>query len=207
MKLSTLVIAAALAAGCTVRNDERSFLVGTKIIAATKNPDATATNCLYNPATAETVFGAFDPAFGYVHAVVVENRLPANGAGPGRINTNDFQVEGATVTTDVLLGPAQSIGAQTVPANGLIKAGVLGAPVAIVLAQPGAIAPGSTVRFNVQVFGHLLDGSSVKSNRYEYVADAVAGFISPAPTCTATQVLAACEGGGHQDTTVFCSGT
>ena len=150
MKLTTLVIAAALAAGCTVRNDERSFLVGTKIIAATKNPDATATNCLYNPATAETVFGAFDPAFGYVHAVVVENRLPANGTGPGRINTNDFQVEGATVTTDVLLGPAQSIGAQTVPANGLIKAGVLGAPVSVVLAQPGAIAPGSTVRFNVQ---------------------------------------------------------
>ena|SRR5207248_7207267 len=203
MKLTTLVIAAALAAGCTVHNDERSFLVGTKIVAATKNKDATVGGCAYDAATAEAVFGAFDPAFGYVHAVVVENRMASNATGPGRLNTNDFQVEGATVTTDVLIGPAQSIAAQTVPANGLIKVGGTAAPVAVVLAQPGTITPGSTVRFNVQVFGHLLDGSSVKSNRYEYAAEAVAGFAIPPPTCTAPQTAIVCEG-VHQDTVAFC---
>ena len=73
----------------------------------------------------------------------------------------------------------------------------------MVLAQPGTIAPGSTVRFNVQVFGHLLDGSSVKSNRYEYAANAIAGLTPAVPTCTAPQVAVACEG-THQDTTVVC---
>jgi hypothetical protein len=210
MKLITLVIAAALTSGCVVHNDERSFLVGTRIVAAVANPDATIGGCAYDPDTAESVFGAFDPAFGYVHAVVVENRLPDNsGLGPGRINTNDFQVEGATVTTEVLIGPAQSIGTQTVPANGFIPiAGSL--PVAVVLAQPGAIAAGSTVRFNIQVFGHFLDGSSAKSNRYEYAASAVPGFVQAgAPTCVAPQAATGCEGAdpagiSHQDTTVIC---
>jgi len=204
MKLTTLVIAAVLAAGCSV-NDEASFLVATKIVAATKNKDATVGGCAYDVATAEAVFGAFDPAFGYVHAVVVENRLADNaGVAPGRFNTNDFQVRGATITTEVLVGPAQSIATQTVPANGLIPVGQ-SAPVAVALAQPGAIAPGSTVRFNVQVFGVLLDGSKVKTNRYEYAADAVPGFTKPppAPACTSTQTAIVCEG-VHQDTVAFC---
>jgi len=209
MKLTTLVIAAALAAGCTVHNGQDSFLVATKVIAATAPTGATAVNCVYDPTTAEAVFGGFDPNFGYVHAVVVENRLADNaGIAPGRFNTNDFQVEGATITTDVLVGPAQSIGVQTVPANGLIQVGT-SAAVAVVLAQPGAIAPGSTVRFNIQVFGVLLDGSKVKTNRYEYAADAFPSFTQTAPTCTAPLAPRACEGAdaqgvSHQDTTVVC---
>jgi hypothetical protein len=201
MKLTAIAIAAALAAGCSV-HDQASFVVGTKIIPATAST-GTGGGGVYDPATNETVFGAFDPIFGYVHAVVVENRLSDNsGLGPGRFNTNDFQVEGATITTDVLIGPAQSIGPQTVPANALIKVGESRA-VGVTLAQPGAIAAGSVVRFNVQIFGVLLDGTKVKSNRYEYAADAIAGFIPSAPTCTAPQVAAACEG-PHQDTTVIC---
>ena len=205
MKLTTIALAAALVAGCSVHNEERSFLVGTKIIRATAGATP-ADPCVYNPGTNETVFGAFDPAFGYVHAVVVENRMSDNsGLGPGRINTNDFQVEGATITTDVLIGPPQSIGAQTVPANGLIAVGGGGGrAVAVTLAQPGAIAAGSVVRFNVQVFGVLLDGSKVKTNRYEYAADAVPGFTKPppAPACTSTQTAIVCEG-VHQDTVAF----
>jgi hypothetical protein len=201
MKLTTLVIAAALAAGCTVHDQERSFLVGTKLIQETAGTGTTG--CVYDATTAENVFGAFDPAFGYVHAVVVENRMTDNsGLGPGRINTNDFQVQGATISTEVLIGPAQSIATQTVPANGLIPVGTA-APVAVVVAQPGAIASGSTVRFNIQVFGHLHDGSSVRTNRYEYAAFAQTG-TAPAPrTCTAPTVPFACEG-EHQDTTVVC---
>jgi len=208
MKLTTLVIAAALATGCMVHNDERSLIVGTKLIAATVPTGATAAGCVYDPATNEAVFGAFDPAFGYVHAVVVENRLPDNShLGPGRLNSNDFQVEGATITTEVLVGPAQTIATQTVPANGLIKVAAAN-PVAVVLAQPGAIAAGSTVRFNVQIFGHLIDGSSAKSNKYEYSANAIAGFQPAPPTCTAPAAPFACEvdanGVPHQDTTVAC---
>jgi hypothetical protein len=203
VKLNTsIAIAAALVAGCTVHNDERSFIVGTKIIAATAGSAATDP-CVYNVATNEGAFGAFDPAFGYVHAVVVQNQLPDNGGlGPGRINTNDFQVEGATITTDVLIGPAKSIASQTVPANGLIRVNAF-APVAVTMAQPGAIDPGTTVRFNVQVFGHLLDGSSAKSNRYEYAAAAIAGFTPAVPTCAAGLAPTGCEG-LHQDTTVVC---
>src|SRR3954464_14035626 len=118
MKLTTLVIAAALAAGCTVKDDQRSMLVATKLIAATASG---TTGCVYDPTTLETVFGTFVAGAGYTHALVVENRLPDNsGLGPGRLNTNDFQVKGATITTDVAVGAAQNIGAQTVPANGFI---------------------------------------------------------------------------------------
>jgi len=202
MKLTTLVMAAALATGCVVHNDERSFIVGTKIIQETSGGGTTA-GCVYDAASLEPAFGQFDPAFGYKHAVVVENRMQDNtGLGPGRVATNDFQVEGATITTEVLVGPAQSIATQTVPANGLIKIGTA-LPVAVVLAQPNAIADGSTVRFNIQVFGHLLDGSSAKSNRYEYAALAQTGTAPNAPACTAPQVAFACEG-AHQDTGVFC---
>src|SRR5947207_15168416 len=201
MKLTTLVIAAALAAGCSVHGDERSFMVGTKVVPATPSTAANATGCVYDATTPENVFGAFDPAFGYVHAVVVENRMVDNASlGPGRIGTNDFQVEGATITTDVLIGPAQSIATQTVPANGLVKIAT-SSPIAVVLAQPGAIAAGSTVRFNIQVFRHLLDGSAVKTNRYEYAANAIAGFTPATPTCATRPTLTACEA-KHQDATV-----
>src|SRR3954464_10283035 len=73
MKLTTLFIAAALAAGCTVQNNDTSALVATKLIQATASGTS---GCTYDPATNEAVFGTFDPAFGYEHAVVVENRLP-----------------------------------------------------------------------------------------------------------------------------------
>ena len=203
MKLTTLVVAAALATGCVVHNDERSFIVGTKLIPETASK-TTPTTCVYDAASLENAFGNFDPAAGYVHAVVVENRLPDNSAlGPGRIATNDFQVEGATITTEVLVGPPQSIPTQTVPANGLIKINSA-LPIAVILAQPGAIADGSTVRFNIQVFGHLLDGSSVKSNRYEYVALARTGTrAGPIPTCATGLTPVACEG-ANQDTSVLC---
>ena len=142
MKPITIAIAAALIAGCTVRSDERGFLVATKLIEATAPAGSTA--CVYDAATNENVFGFFDPAVGYDHALVVENRLPSNAAtGPGRLNTNDFQVEGATITTEVLVGPVQSVATQTVPANGRIPVGQAAA-VGIALAQPGAILGASS---------------------------------------------------------------
>jgi hypothetical protein len=196
MKLTTIAIAAALAAGCTVPNGERSSLVATKVIRATGT-----TECTYAPGTDELVFGTFDPAAGYVHAVVVINRLPDNsGIAPGRLNTNDFQVEGATITTDVLVGRAQSIAKQTVPANGFIPSGGSPLPVGLQLAQPGAILPGSDVRFHIQIFGTLVDGTTVKTNTYEYAAHAI---TSPriGAICPTGKVAVPCETGDSTGTT------
>jgi hypothetical protein len=206
MKLTTIAIAAALAAGCGVPNNERSSLVATKVIQATSSG---TTGCTYDPATLEAVFGTFDPAAGYVHAVVVQNRLADNaGLGPGRLNSNDFQVKGATITTDVLVGPAQSIATETVPANGFIATGA-SLPIGLQLAQPGAIQPGTDVRFNIQIFGVLTDGSSVKTNTYTYAAHAITSPVIGS-SCTGTQTAFFCETADvsgktpSQDTGSFC---
>ncbi|MFL5291400.1 MAG: hypothetical protein ACJ79U_07770 [Myxococcales bacterium] len=200
----TTTIAAALLAGCTTHGED-SFLVATKLVQATAGD--VAGTCIYDAATLENAFGRFDPAAGYVHAVVVENRLQDNtDLNVGRFNTNEFQVEGATVKTEVLVGPAQSIPDQTVPANGLILvAGSL--PIAIQLAQPGAIQAGSEVRFHIQVFGRLLDGSKVSTSTYQYTAAAdTVAQPSVNPCGTGTTVF--CEGPDpavrSQDTGVSC---
>src|SRR3954463_3641489 len=160
----TTTIAAALLAGCTTHGED-SFLVATKLVQATEGD--VAGTCIYDAATLENAFGRFDPAAGYTHAVVIENRLQDNtDLNLGRFNTNEFQVEGATVKTDVLFGPPQSIPDQTVPANGLILIGG-SLPIAIQLAQPGAVKAGSEVRFHIQIFGRLLDGSKAHTTPYQ----------------------------------------
>jgi len=201
----TTTIAAALFAGCTTHGED-SLLVATKLIQA--NPVTASTGsaggCAYTADTLENAFGVFDPSVGYQHALVVENRLQDNtNLNLGRFNTNEFQVEGATIKTDVLVGPAQSIPEQTVPANGLIQVGQV-APVAIQLAQPGAIQPGSEVRFHIQIFGRLLDGSKVNTNTYEY--SAAADTIAAGNPCT-TGTPSFCEGNAasqSQDTGFTC---
>jgi len=200
----TTTIAAALLAGCSTHGEE-SHLVATKLIQAIPLT-AGGGGCAYTADTLENAFGIFDPSVGYQHALVVENRLQDNtDLNVGRFNTNEFQVEGATIKTDVLFGPAQSIPEQTVPANGLIQVGQI-APVAIQLAQPGAIQPGTEVRFHIQVFGRLLDGSKVSTNTYEY--SAAADTITPPtkPLCT-TGTPTFCEGTDatqSQDTGFVC---
>jgi hypothetical protein len=79
--------------------------------------------------------------------------------------------------------------------------------VAIQLAQPGAIQAGSEVRFHIQVFGRLLDGSKVSTNTYQY--SAAADTLAPLtvnPCGTGTPVF--CEGPDpavrSQDTGVSC---
>jgi len=199
----TTTIAAALLAGCTTHGED-SLLVATKLIQANASTGTTA-GCVYATDTLENVFGVFDPSVGYQHALVVENRLQDNtDLTLGRFNTNEFQVEGATIKTDVLVGPAQSIPDQTVPANGLIQVGQ-NAPVAIQLAQPGAIQVGTEVRFHIQVFGRLLDGSKVNTNTYEY--SAAADTITAGNPCTTGQTVTFCEGNAatqSQDTGFVC---
>jgi type IV pilus assembly protein PilQ len=166
----------------------------------------TSVGCTYDPATLENSFGLFDPTAGYTHALVIENRLQDNtDLVLGRVNTNEFQVEGATIKTQALVGPAQTIPDQTVPANGLILTGQ-SLPVALRLAQPGAIQAGSEVRFHIQVFGRLLDGSRVKTNTYEY--SAAADTLIGGNPCATGQTPTFCEGPDpavqSQDTGAVC---
>src|SRR3954465_14150393 len=160
----TTSIAAALLAGCTTHGED-SFLVATKLVQATEGDDPGS--CVYDVATAENSFGLFDPAAGYVHAVVVENRLQDNtDLNLGRFNTNEFQVEGATVKTEVLFGPPHAIPDQPVPAAGRI---LIGGSVAIAThrEQPGAVKAGNEVPFHIQIFGRLLDGAKVSTSTFQ----------------------------------------
>jgi hypothetical protein len=184
-----------------VSNGNESMIVPLKVIEATIG--STAGGCVYDPTTLENTFGIFDPAAGYTHGLVIENRLPDNSTlAPGRLNTNDFQVEYATIKYEVVSGPAQSLPDQTVPGNSLILTAGKGIT-QLELVPPGLIADGTVVRLHIQVFGRLLDGTQVKSAVYQYAASAVSGYSVALPTCT-TGTAGACENGGFQDTSTGC---
>src|ERR1700716_2393301 len=102
MNRKHLALLALVGAGCMVSDGTNSVIVVTKVIMATPATSTTASGCVYDPGTLENTFGIFDPAAGYWHGLVLENRLADNSKiGPGRINTNDFQVEYATVNYEV----------------------------------------------------------------------------------------------------------
>ncbi len=203
--LSIGPLAALLLCGCEVTYKNSAMLVVTKVIQATAGTSGAA--CTYSPDTLELTFGTFNPlGGGYTHGLVGQNRLPDNGSGPGRVNTNDFQVEFAVIDYAQIDGPAVVMPEQTVPANGLIGVGSKG--VTQVDLIPSAIAQaigGNTmkVRILVQLYGRLLDGSRVKSSTYEYVVQADPTFVLRAPSCTAPAVPFACEG-ANQDTGTGC---
>ena len=204
--LSMAPLAALLVCGCEVANKNGGLLVVTKVIQATTG--SSSTTCTYATDTQELTFGIFNPlAGGYTHGLVIENRLPDNSnLGPGRVNTNDFQVEYAVIDYGQIDGPAVVLPEQTVPGNTLVKMGTTG--ITQVELIPTAIAQaigGNTmkVRIFAQVYGLLLDGTRVKTNTYEYVVQADPSFILPQPACTAPQVAFACEG-VNQDTGTGC---
>jgi hypothetical protein len=202
MKLKHLTLLSLFGAGCTVANGTGSMVVITKVIEATVSSGASG-GCVYDPSTQENTFGVFDPAAGYEHGLVLENRLPDNSSfGPGRTNSNDFQVEYATIQYEVVTGPAQSLAAQTVPGNSLILTGGTGVT-QLQLVPPGFVADGTVLRMHIQVFGRLLDGSKVKTSVFEYVVQAQSGFVIAMPTCS-TGTPGACENGGFQDTSTGC---
>ena len=206
--LSIAPLAALLLCGCEVTYKNGGMLVATKVIAATQITAGSA-GCEYKTETEELTFGVFNPlGGGYTHGVVVENRLPDNSSlGPGRVNTNDFQIEFAVIDYAQIDGPAVLMPEQTVPGNGLIPTAGKGitqldlVPPAIALAIGGNTMK---VRILAQIYGRLLDGTRVKTNTYEYVIQADPTFVLGAPACTAPQVPIACEG-VNQDTGVGCA--
>ena len=201
-------LAAMLLCGCPVPNKNGGLVVATKVIQATLGTGSAASTCIYSPDTVEETVGIFNPlAGGYTHGVVLENRMPDNSIlGPGRVNTNDFQVEYAVIDYGQIDGPAAVLPEQTVPGNGLIPTGGKGVTQLDLI--PAAVAQamgGNTMK--VRVYAHvywiLLDGTRVKTNTYEYVVQADPSFTLGLPTCTAPQVPVACEG-VTQDTGTGC---
>jgi hypothetical protein len=93
-----------------------------------------------------------------------------------------------------------------VPANGMVRIGQSLA-VAIPLARPGTVPDATDVRFHIQFFGNLLDGTSVKTNFYVYAAHSQTGFVAGA-SCAAGTTPVFCETDGtgvpHQDTGFLC---
>src|SRR6267142_2523810 len=158
--LSIGPFAALVLCGCEVRYKDNGMLVATKVIEA-KVAAAGSTGCTYEFETRESTFGIFNPlGGGYTHGLVIENRLPDNSSlGPGRVNTNDFQIEFAVIDYAQIDGPAVILPQQTVPANALILTGGKGVTQLDII--PSAIAQaigGNTmkVRAQVQVYGRLL---------------------------------------------------
>jgi hypothetical protein len=202
--LSLAPLAALALCGCEVVYKNGGMLVVSKVIQA---KFATG-GCTYDPVTLELTFGTFNPlGGGYTHGLVIENHLPDNsGLAPGRVNTNDFQVEFAVIDYAQIDGPAVILPQQIVPGNSLIRTAGKGITQVVIIPPPVAQAIGGNtmkVRAQVQVYGRLLDGSRVKSNTYEYVIQADPAFVLKGPTCTAPQVAVACEG-SNQDTGTGC---
>ena len=207
--LSIAPLAALLLCACEVPYRDSGMIVVTKVIQATQIADGKP-GCQYKTDTLELTFGIFNPlGGGYTHGLVLENRLQNNsGLAPGRVNTNDFQVEYAIIDYAQIDGPAVVMPEQAVPGNGLILTAGRGVtqldliPLAIAQAIGGNTMK---VRVLVQVYGRLLDGTRVKTNTYEYVVQADPTFVLRAPACTAPQVAIACEG-VNQDTGTGCAG-
>jgi hypothetical protein len=210
-KVMSIPLAALLLSACEVTYKDAGMVVAEKVIRATPVSGGASGSggCAYDPATEELTFGVFNPAGGgYTHGVVIENRLPDNATlGPGRLNTNDFQVEYAVIDYAQIDGPAVVLPEQTVPGNALILAGG-GKGVTQLDLIPTSVAAaigGNTmkVRILAQIYGRTLDGSRVKTNTYEYVVQADPTFAMGAPACTAPQVAVFCEG-ANQDTGTGC---
>ena len=205
--LSIGPLAALLLCGCEVTYKNNGMLVVEKVIQATAAAGS-ATTCVYAPETLEVTFGTFNPlGGGYTHGLVIENRLVDNSnLGPGRINTNDFQVEFAVLDYAQIDGPAVILPEQTVPGNGLILTASKGITQLDLIPSAIAQAIGANtmkVRVLAQIYGHLLDGTRVKTSTYQYVVQADPTFVLGSPACTAPLAPFNCEG-SNQDTGTGC---
>jgi len=207
-KITYISLAALFLCACRVNNKDTAMVVAEKVIQA-KLASGGSSGCTYTTDTEELTFGVFNPTGGgYTHGVVLENRLPDNSAlGPGRINTNDAQVEYALINYEQIDGAvAVAMPEQMVAGNALILTGGKGVTQLELVTPAIAQAIGSNtmkIRIFAQVYLRTLDGSRVKSNTYEYVVQADPAFVLGAPACTAPQVAVACEG-VNQDTGTGC---
>lgn len=188
---TALLITVALA-GCSTKN-QSSYLEILRVVPgafAPATPTAPA-SCTISPNGTEVDFLNIDltKRFGQV-GVVVQNALQLNAnTGVNRLNTNDFIADRAVISYEVIGGssPAQVNGV----AQGIVQAASTGVVGTFLFPQGGnfatSIGANKTVRVTFHIEGKLNDGSSVRTNEYEYVFLTCAS--SGAADCSTNQCL------------------
>lgn len=163
------LVAALVLASCTTKN-QSSYIVIASVLGGTPSTPATVPPTC-TPGTVETDFLLVNAAETQGHASVrVLNTLAQNGnPGTNRLNSNDFIVHQAVISYEVI-GQAP-LPQQIVPADGVVPAGG-SKSVGVFFFPPGAKPPataGQTIRVTFHIEGHLIDGSSARTNEYEYL--------------------------------------
>ena len=172
----TFVLLAVVLAGCTTKN-QSSYLEILRVVpgiyaAGTATTPAT---CTVNPGGLEVDFLNIDLSkrFGQIGVSIV-NGLPNNtNQGIGRLNTNDFIAQQTVVSYEVLGTPGAPPPATISPAQGVVPTATTGSVSTFLFPQGAglgsAIPAGKNVRVTFHIEGKLTDGSSVRTNEYEYV--------------------------------------
>ena len=145
--------------------------------------------------------------------LLVSNRLSANtSAGPGRLNSYDFEAQSARVriTFPDPSYPGATI-ERTVPASGLVGQGS-NAPLGLQIftpeittllrAVPLAAGKIGTVRVAIRLDGNFLDGSGVQTTEREYVIGVCQGCIGAPGACTTGTRQKSCSPGSSDDSNV-----
>ena len=173
-KLAIPALSAALLVSSCTTHGGNTFVVAARVIAAvgTQDPITKAiTACKYDPGSKETVFPPFDTASALALGVVLNNRLPSTST-PTRPESNDFTAEKFVINYESTGTGTVSIAEQTLPAQGSVPAGATGVAVGVVMPVTVAttLAGQPSVRVHLYVIGRLLDGTTVKSSDYEFIA-------------------------------------
>ena len=188
------ILLSVVLAGCTTK-DQSSYLEILRVIPGTfaaPVPPATQGTCSISPTDKEVDFLNIDltKRFGLV-GVVVSNNLTSNAVtGINRLNTNNFIAKQAVISYEVIgggSGPGQVIS----PAQGLAPSGATSALTTFLFPQganvSATIPAGKSVRVSFRIEGKLEDGSSARTNQFDYV------FQTCAPTgaadCSSSQCL------------------
>lgn len=184
---------AVVLAGCTTKN-QSSYLEILRVTPGTFTAASAGSpaSCIVTPGGLEVDFLNIDltKRFGQLGVVVV-NSLPLNGQPAiNRLNTNDFVAQQTVVSYEIIgssTAPPQTIS----PAQGVAAAGSTSTISTFLFPQTAklgaAIPANKTVRVTFHIEGKLNDGSSVRTNEYEYVflTCASAGAVD----CSSNQCL------------------
>jgi hypothetical protein len=180
MKRSAILIltAAALASlgSCTTTGGD-SFVVITRVVQATGAAIVAGSPvqpCTVDSSAPEVLAPAFDPAIGLDIFFAVENRAPTVVTTP-RLESNDFLVDQAILSYEVVGGGGTAPADSSAAAQGFVLAGNKSAAFVVQAVAAGKVTAGQTLRVHIYLQGKLLDGTTVRTNNYEFIAAAVTG--------------------------------
>lgn len=192
MNPKAFVLLAVVFAGCSTRN-QSSYLEIQRVVpgAYTAATATTPASCVVTASGQEVAFLNIDltKRYGQVGVVVSSALAQNSNTGTGRLNSNDFIAE-KTVLNYEVIGGGSSPGQVIAPAQGLVPTGGLASVVTFLFPQGGnfgaSIPAGKSVRVIFHIEGKLTDGSSARTNEYEYVFVTCTGG---ATDCSSNQCL------------------